>query len=66
MEDVGVVYSTKELLERIDQRFERLEHIVQGVVVRPEFVALESRVVTLEQDALGTKHVAKALLEHKN
>jgi hypothetical protein len=63
VQDAKVVYTTKELLERIDKRFDRLEDFAANAATRSDVVALEGRVSALEQDASGTKAVAKALLE---
>ena len=63
MNEAQVVYTTKELLLRIDHRFDRLESLAEGAATRVEVETLGKRVNALEQDASGTKAVAKALLE---
>jgi len=47
--EAKVTYTTKELLKRIDDRFERLEQLASEATTRHEFFALESRVATLEE-----------------
>jgi hypothetical protein len=63
LQEAQVTYTTKELLQRIDHRFDRLEILAEGAATRTEVEALGKRVSALEQDASGTKAVAKALLE---
>jgi hypothetical protein len=68
--DAKVVYTTKELLLRIDKRFDRLEDFAANAATRADVDKIEQhldkveqRVGALEQDASGTKAVAKALLD---
>jgi len=63
VQEASVVYTTKELLLKIDRRFDRLEALAEGSFTRAEGETLGRRVNALEQDASGTKAVAKALLE---
>ena len=55
--EARVTYTTKELLERIDGRLERLEEGMTGMVTHAEFSRLESRVGAVElrmDERLGT------------
>lgn len=61
-QESAVIYSTKEIVERIDRRLDHLESISEGAFTRVEGAALATRVGILETDASGTKAVAKALL----
>lgn len=66
-EDVNVIeakvtYTTKELLQRIDDRFDHLELVVGSAATREYVESVVSRVDKLERDSEGTKAVAKALL----
>ena len=63
LQEAQVTYTTKELLQRIDHRFDRLENLAEGAATRAEVDTLVKRLNALEQDASGTKAVAKALLE---
>jgi len=57
-----VTYTTKELLARIDGRFEHLESIAEAAATRTELYMVTARVDKLERDSEGTKAVATALL----
>jgi hypothetical protein len=61
--EARVTYTTKELLKRIDDRFERMEILVQSAPTRPEFDHLDARVSRLEEDAVKIAAVAAALNE---
>ena len=63
VQEARVTYTTKELLARIDHRFDRLEVLAEGAATRAEVTTLAKRVDNLEQDSAGTKAVARALLE---
>lgn len=63
VQEARVTYTTKELLTRIDHRFDRLEVLAEGAATRSEVTTLAGRVDNLERDSAGTKAVAKALLE---
>jgi hypothetical protein len=62
--EAKVTYTTKELLRRIDDRFERLEGLVTNVPTRTEFDHLDGRVGRLEAEGLkmtaATSAVAQA------
>jgi tetrahydromethanopterin S-methyltransferase subunit G len=60
--EAKVSYTTKELLQRIDDRFERLEGIAQGMARREDVERIESRVEALEKEAGEVRAVATALL----
>jgi tetrahydromethanopterin S-methyltransferase subunit G len=60
--EAKVTYTTKELLQRIDDRFDRLEHIAESAASRTDMEKVIVRVDKLERDSEGTKAVAKALL----
>jgi len=60
--EARVTYTTKELLQRIDTRFEHLERLAESGTPRMEHVILIGRVDKLERDSEGTKAVATALL----
>lgn len=62
VQESAVIYSTKEIVERIDKRLDHLESISESAFTRIEGSALAARVGILETDASGTKAVAKALL----
>jgi predicted ABC-type transport system involved in lysophospholipase L1 biosynthesis ATPase subunit len=57
-----ITYTTKELLSRIDKRFEHLESIAEAAATRSEMYMVTARVDKLERDSEGTKAVATALL----
>jgi hypothetical protein len=59
----SVTFTTKELLQRIDTRFDRLESLAEASASRVDLMIVTNRISALEQDASGTKAVAKALLE---
>ena len=63
VQESTVTFTTKELLQRIDHRFDRLEELAESAATRADLEAIVQRVNALEQDASGTKAVAKALLE---
>lgn len=63
--EAKVTYTTKELLIRIDQRFDRLESLVTNAPSRSELQILDGRVSQLETDAVSIKAVAVALQGNK-
>ena len=63
--EAKVTYTTKELLTRIDARFERLEGLVTNRPTRAEFVRVESRLATVEEEQTGIRAATLALKEDK-
>ena len=63
--EAKVTYTTKELLKRIDDRFERLESLVTNQPTRLEFDALYGRVALIETEQVGLRRVATALKDDK-
>jgi len=70
-EDIDVVesritYTTKELLQRIDDRFERLEAMYASAPTRSEFTIVVNRLSALEEEQVKVRAVAVALKEDKS
>lgn len=63
--EARVTYTTKELLKRIDDRFERLESMVTGAPTRGEFDHVDARVTALEEEAVHLRITAAALAADK-
>ena len=63
--EAKVTYTTKELLKRIDDRFERLESMVTGAPTRAELDHIDTRVTTLEREAVALRATAQALSTEK-
>jgi hypothetical protein len=59
--EAKVTYTTKELLLRIDQRFERLEQMAQNAPTRIEVDHIDTRVASLESEAITLRATAEAL-----
>lgn len=64
--EAKVTYTTKELLKRIDDRFERLELLAQSAPTRPEFDSVVGRLQHIETEAVALRAVATALKEDKS
>lgn len=71
--EAKVTYTTKELLIKIDQRFDKLESLAQAAPTRDDVLALTDRVQLLETgvqlletDASAIKAVALALKNDKS
>jgi hypothetical protein len=63
--EAKVTYTTKELLARIDQRFERLEQMAQNAPTRVEVDHIDKRVASLEVAAIELRATASALAADK-
>jgi len=63
--EAKVTYTTKELLKRIDDRFERLESMVTGAPTRSEVDHIDARVSALESEAVVLRATAQALSTEK-
>ena len=61
-----VTYTTKELLIRIDDRFERLESLYSNMPTRAEFALLAERVAAHDDELAANRAVAKALKDNKS
>lgn len=61
-----VTYTTKELLIRIDDRFDRLERLAADMPTRAEFSILTATVQAHDDELAANRAVAKALKENND
>ena len=64
VKEARVVYSTKELLARIDERLDRIEVAMNDAPTRREFVEVERRVGSIEEWRVAAEAVVKDRTMH--